>query len=100
MRSILDSCVNRNFEAGDKGVAAFETESLLSIELLRHESTKVVRPLETVVKVKFLLVSHPVVLNALEVNTNPVANHSIGNVLEFNTDFATVCCFVSVNNIT
>jgi hypothetical protein len=60
----------------------------------------VVGPLETVVQVQLLIVSHLVVLNTFEVYANPVTNSSVGNMLEFDADLTTICCFVCLDNIT
>ena len=58
------------------------------------------RPLETVIQVQLLIIGHLVVLNALEVNADPVTNSSIGDMLEFDANLTTVCCFVRVDDIT
>lgn len=99
MGAILDSSINRNLEAGNKRVTALKAESLLGVEFLGHESTEVVGPLKTVVEVKFLSVGHAVVLDAFEVDSDPVANISLGNVTELDSYLSTVSCLICLDDL-
>lgn len=47
--TIFNGGVNSHLQTGNEWVTALKTESLLSIELLGHESTEVVGPLKTIV---------------------------------------------------
>lgn len=78
--AILYGSVDSDLQAWDERVATLKAESLFGIKLLGHKSTEVVGPLKTVVQVKLLLISHTVVLNTFEVDTNPVTNISLGDV--------------------
>lgn len=97
--TILDGSVNRNLEARNKRVTALKSKSLLGVEFLGHESTEVMGPLKTVVEVKFLLVSHTVELDTLEVDSDPITDNSFGNVGELDSYLTAVRCFICFNDL-
>lgn len=97
--TFIDSGVNCYLKTRNETLATFETEPLHSVEFLGQEEAEIVRPVESVVQVDLLCISHTVVLDALEVEADPVADVALGNVRELDSDLAAVGGLVCLNDV-
>ena len=98
--SALFHCgVNAELETWDERFAAIESKALHRIELLGHEGAPLVRPIQASVHVNFLSFSLLSELNRFKLLTDPIANFTVLNMHELNTNLAAVSLSIGINNI-
>ena len=95
----VDSLVNANLDTRHERLATLEAKTFVSVEFLREEQAEVVGPVEAIVEMKLLLISHLHVLDAFKVNSDPVADISLGNMVELNTNLRAVSSLVGLNDV-
>ena len=78
--TVIDSCVNSYFESWNETLASLKSKTFHSVKLLTKEGSELVSPVQSVVEMEFFLFIHPVVLDAFEVDTDPILNFSVRNV--------------------
>lgn len=96
----INKSINASFKAWDECLTTVKTESLHGIKFRAEECTPVMSPGKTVKELALLFLRHLLELETFEVISDPVADLTIWNVHEFNTNFMAVSLFVGTDKIT
>lgn len=95
--SAIDEAVNGELKSGHEGLAALKAESFHGIELGPEELSPRVGPVESGVHVELLPLVKGIELDALELVSDPLALCFIRYMHKFDSDFATVGPFISLD---
>ena len=97
--TLFDGRVNAELEAGNEGFTALEAKTLHRVKFASHESTPLMGPVKARVHVDSLFLAWLSELDLLKLVADPIANYTVFNVHELNTNFLAVCLAVSRNQI-
>lgn len=98
--SIFHQCINANFQARNERLATFQSKSFHSVELGCNKLSKSISPEKSIKEMCLFLFGVLIVLEKLELISNPVAMILVRNVHILNSNFVAVSCFKSFNEFT
>ena len=89
--AVVDQSIEASLHSWNEGLAALETKTLHSVELIGKELCKFISPKQTIQELDFLSLGHGVILLQLESISNPIAMVSLWDMHELNSNFTAVC---------
>ncbi len=95
--TLFDGRVNAELEAGNEGFTALEAKTLHGVKFASHESTPLMGPVKARVHVDSLFLAWLSKLDLLKLVADPIANYTVFNVHELDTNLLAVCLAVSRN---
>ena len=90
MSTFIYSSIDGDFKARNETLTAFKSETFHRVELLGCEASKIVGPIKTIIKVDLFFIAHFVELDTFKVQPNPVADVTLRDMSELNSNLTAV----------